>query len=377
MNKRFFVIILALMVVFLAGWIFYISSQAKQSASVEKISIDWWSSGHADVTAEAFTHWNEEDPPEVPPNCAKCHSGASFIDFLGQDGSTEFSVDAPGLIESVITCEVCHSENAHALETVKFPSGETLQLGGGNALCGTCHSGLSAGTRVASTAADFKDDEVIPDAGFVTPHYYYAAATAYGTEAKCGYEYPGSIYVGKFGHAEGVQTCTDCHDPHSLKIRNEYEGANANLCGACHSNVTGYSDYMEVYVNSVDYDADGSIEGIYYEIEGMQEFLYKGIQLYAREVIGTPIIWADQHPYLFVDLNGNGKVDDKEVERANAYSRFTPRLLRAGFNYQFSIEDPGAYVHNGKYVLQLMFDSIKDLADAVDYPLDGLVRPIE
>ena len=26
----------------------------------------WASSGHADIEAEAFTHWNEEDPPEIP-----------------------------------------------------------------------------------------------------------------------------------------------------------------------------------------------------------------------------------------------------------------------------------------------------------------------
>jgi hypothetical protein len=49
--------------------------------------------------------------------------------------------------------------------------------------------------------------------------------------------------------------------------------------------------------------------------------------------------------------------------------------MRAGFNYQFSIEDPGAYIHNGKYILQLMVDSIADLASVVDFSFSGLVRP--
>lgn len=377
MDKRLFIIILVLLTAFLAGWFYFISSQAKETASIEKISVDWWGSGHADVTSRSFTHWNEDDPPQIPPFCAKCHSGPAFIDFLGQDGSAEFSVDEPGPIESVITCEVCHSEKAHALETVSFPSEELVQMGKGNALCGSCHSGLSAGGSVGEVTAEFGDDEVVPDASFVTPHYHYAAATAYGAEAKGGYEYPGKSYVGKFYHADGVQTCTECHDPHSLKIRNEYEGENVDLCAACHSNVTGFEDYKDVTVVGVDYDADGVAEGIYHEIQGLQSALYAAIQRYSLEIIGTPIIWADRNPYLFIDINGNGEVDEGEASSDNGYTEFTPRLLRAGFNFQFSKKEPGAYVHNGKYMLQLLYDSIEDLNEGVDAPSGGMVRPVE
>ena len=38
-------------------------------------------SGHADNASEAFRHWDEEDPAEVPTGCAKCHSLGGFIDF--------------------------------------------------------------------------------------------------------------------------------------------------------------------------------------------------------------------------------------------------------------------------------------------------------
>jgi len=377
MNKRLFIIILVIIAAFLAGWIYYISSQAKEAASIERISVDWWGSGHADKTAEAFTHWNEDDPAEIPTNCAKCHSGPSFIDFLGQDGSAEFSVDQPGQINRVITCEVCHNEKAHALDMVTFPSGETVELGKSNAICGSCHSGLSAGSRVTSVVAEIGDDEPVPDARFVTPHYYYAATTLYGSEAKGGYEYADAAYVGKFYHAEPVQSCIQCHDPHSLRINRDFEGENVSLCGTCHSNVTEYADYKEIFVDSVDYDADGTVEGLYHEIQGVQVVLYDALKLYAAEVIGVPLIWADSNPYLFIDTNGNGEADADEVDRSNAYTAFTPRLMRAGFNYQFSIEDPGAYVHNGKYVLQLMYDSIADLASVVDFSYDGLVRPVE
>jgi hypothetical protein len=46
-------------------------------------------------------------------------------------------------------------------------------------------------------------------------------------------------------------------------------------------------------------------------------------------------------------------------------------LLKACFNLLFSVKEPGAYVHNAKYVLQLMYDSIEDLGGSVA----GLTRP--
>jgi hypothetical protein len=57
---------------------------------------EWLSSAHADFTAEAFTHWNEEDPAEVPTNCAKCHSSEGYQDYLGADGTEANVVDNPG-----------------------------------------------------------------------------------------------------------------------------------------------------------------------------------------------------------------------------------------------------------------------------------------
>jgi hypothetical protein len=41
----------------------------------------------------------------------------------------------------------------------------------------------------------------------------------------------------------------------------------------------------------------------------------------------------------------------------------------------FTVKEPGAYIHNGKYVLQLMFDSIEDLSAVSGVTTDGLTRP--
>jgi len=373
MNKRTFIIALVLIFCALIGWIIYVSYQAREARSVSEVSVDWWNSAHADASAEAFIHWNEDDPAEIPTYCAKCHSGQAFLDYLGQDGSTAMVVDNPGEINSVITCEVCHNEKADMLETVVFPSGVEINMGLNNALCGTCHSGNGAGTRVASASEGFTDDEIIPEASFITPHYAYSAAIVYGAEAQVGYQYDGKSYAGRFEHAEGVETCTQCHDPHSLRMRKDY--GDANLCAACHSNVISFADYREVFVDGVDYDGDGAVEGTYHEIQGMQAVLLQTIQKYASEQFGQPIGWADQFPYLFKDTNNNGEIDGEEAAFSNQYDIFTPRLLRTAFNFQFSAKEPAGYVHNGDYVLQLLYDAIQDLSQVVEADTASLVRP--
>jgi len=373
MNKRTFIIALVLIACTLIGWYIYVSVQAQEARAVSEVSIDWWGSAHADAEAEAFIHWNEDDPAQIPINCAKCHSGKAFLDYLGQDGSTAMVVDNPGQINSVITCEVCHNEKADMLENVVFPSGIEINMGTGDALCGTCHSGNGAGTRVDSTSEGFSDDEIIPEASFITPHYAFAAATSFGAEAQVGYQYDGKSYVNRYEHAEGVETCTQCHDSHSLRMRKDY--GDANLCAACHSNVTGYPDYREVYVDGIDYDGDGTIEGVYHEIQGTQAFLLDVIQEYASQELEQPIGWADQYPYLFKDTNDNGEIDGEEAAFPNQYDMYTPRLLRAAFNFQFSAKAPAGYVHNGKYVLQLLYDAIDDLSQVVETDTSALVRP--
>ena len=65
-----------------------------------------------------------------------------------------------------------------------------------------------------------------------------------------------------------------------------------------------------------------------------------------QKVSGKGIVYNPAaNPYWFIDDNGNGVADPAEVTRYNAY---TARLLKATYNYQVSIKDPGSYAHNGK-----------------------------
>jgi nitrate/TMAO reductase-like tetraheme cytochrome c subunit len=186
----------------------------------------WASSAHADETAEAFRHWDEDDPAEVPTSCAQCHSPTGYMDYLGDDGSAAGVVDAaqPPSQEG-ITCITCHNESAVALSEVTFPSGAVLTGLGPEARCMVCHQGRASGASIDSAIATnvLTDtlDTVSEELRFTNIHYFAAAATLYGNEVGGGYQYAGNSYDGKFLHADGINTCIGCHDQHTLKIRVE------------------------------------------------------------------------------------------------------------------------------------------------------------
>jgi hypothetical protein len=121
-----------------------------------------------------------------------------------------------------------------------------------------------------------------------------------------------------------------------------------------------------------DFDGDGDEEeGIDGEIETMHEKLLEAIQAYATDTVGTGILYASAYPYWFTDTNGNGEADADEVNYGNQYASWTPRLLRSAYNYQWVAKDPGAFAHNGLYILQVLYDTLEDIGADVS----GMTRP--
>jgi hypothetical protein len=121
----------------------------------------------------------------------------------------------------------------------------------------------------------------------------------------------------------------------------------------------------------IDYDGDGdATEGIGMEVDTMEENLYAAIQAYASSTTGTsPTAYnGNAYPYWFNDANDNGQVDEGE----EAYATWTPALLRAAYNYQWVQKDPGAFAHNGKYILQVLYDSLESLGTG---NVAGMTRP--
>lgn len=330
---------------------------------------EWAASAHAAADAEAFVHWDEDG--EIEASCATCHSTPGYLDFLGADGSTAGTVDQPAPTGTVVSCDACHNDTTAALNNVSFPSGTEIAGFEESSRCMVCHQGRASTVQVVDAIAgaglEASEDEVSADLGFVNIHYHAAAATLLGAEAQGGFQYEEMGYQPRFEHVEEFDTCSECHSPHSLEVQ-------VDACTACHTDVTTVESLRDIRMQGslADYDGDGSMEeGIYYEIEGLREQLYQAIQSYAAEVVGTPIAYSEaSHPYWFVDTNGDGTAGEDEAVRDNSFSAFTPRLLKAAYNYQAALKDHGAYAHNAKYVIQLLYDSTASLNEELSEPVD-------
>ena len=337
---------------------------AAEDLGLSTITEDWLSGPHADYHSPSFKHWNEDG--SVPEVCAACHSETGMLDWLGADGSPALSVDRPGTINTVIGCASCHVPQAEALDAVPFPSSVTVSALGASATCTACHQGRASTDSVMAATGDLEADTVAPDLGFINVHFGVAAATMHGADVRGGFQYEGQTYAGRFTHVPSANTCVACHEPHTTAV--ETEG-----CIACHQGVT---DITAIRTRHADFDGDGATSGgIAQEIVGLHALLLEGIILYAREVSGTPIGYADAFPYFFADTDGDGTIGEAEAAFPNRYASWTPRLLKAAYNYQFVAKDGGAWVHNPHYALKLLHDSVVSLSEAVAIDTSALARP--
>jgi hypothetical protein len=339
---------------------------AQETSPLTSIVEDWIASPHGDRKSESFGHWNEDGA--VPESCATCHSGPGLMDFLGADGSSAGKVDTPAPIGSPIDCVACHNKAAGDLEQITFPSGEVVTQADSSAICMVCHQGRTSGDTVNAAITGMEDDTVNGDLGFLNVHYRAAAATMLGGVVRGGYQYDGKAYVERFAHVPEFNTCTTCHNPHTTKT------VAVDQCVACHKDI---DDVKAIRTTPGDLDGDGNAaEGIGGEIATLHEKLGEAITLYASQVTGKAIVYdSHAYPYFFNDLNENGAPDSDEAIYPNRYQSWTPRLLRAAYNYQFVAKDPGAYAHNPRYALQLVYDSLEDLAAKTDVEMSGLSRP--
>jgi hypothetical protein len=338
----------------------------KLSTPVDLTKASRIDAGHFAGSEMAFRDWDSAG--EVPGRCARCHSATGLPQYL-KEGVTISNPLSNGL-----SCSTCHDDLTKFTRRqvkdgkVQFPSGLVVSFGPDNEanLCIECHQGRESTTSVNKAVAGLHPDTISDKLGFLNIHFFAAGASLFGTEAKGAYEYTGQKYNGRNMHQSGFDTCLGCHDTHGLNVQVE-------KCGACHTTVKTVDDLKTIRMSTVDYNGNGDVkEGIAAEVATLQEKLYAAIQAFAKDKVKTPIVYSQaDYPYFFTDTNGNGKADPDELKPDNGYKTWTPRLLEAAYNYQYSVKDPGVFAHNSKYILQILYDSIKDIGGSVQ----GLTRP--
>jgi hypothetical protein len=307
--------------------------------------------GHFAGSEEAFRHWDEDGA--VPGSCSKCHSAAG-LPLLATEG---VSISQP--LANGLNCATCHSSletfELYTFDSVTFPSGASVSFGEGEVdnTCINCHQGRSSTVSVNGAIGDLGDNEISDSLRFLNVHYFAAGATLFGTEVQGAYEYSGNEYLGRNEHVGAFDSCTECHNTHALEVE-------VAECTECHENVETAADLAAIRVSEVDFDGDGDVtEGLAGEIDTMAEALYAAMTEYATGIGADAIVYnSARYPYFFNDAGEN-------------YGTWSPTLLRAAYNYQYVQKDPGAFAHNGQYVIQVLYDGLADLGADVS----GMTRP--
>jgi hypothetical protein len=356
-----------------------------------KIQDQWAKSGHAKISAapftEAFSNANQG-------YCMRCHSGIGFANYL-DEANTIYPNWVPPSTDDLyphhITCNACHDGQAYPTDednhlriegTVQLTSGrsngptfvnEGTFYAGKSVVCVTCHQGLESGKSLAEAVkaqvGSFSSCKTtdctagITNTVFINPHNFPAAAFLYGFK---GFEFQDMTYTSgnPFHQTNG---CVGCHmavsdnqdiGGHTLNM----EAVNAStgeeemlidVCKRCHGPEVTSFPLIGVLR---DMDGDGSPGYPRAEIKNLLK-LVEGT-LASQSIFYNP----DIYPYFFatnVTANQNFGTGTRT---------WTLGQLGAAFNMQLVSRDPGSFVHNFRYAVQLLRDSYQAMNGGVALP---------
>lgn len=308
-----------------------VCAQCHASGTNHIKSTEWVSSTHAAVTTYTSGAGRED--------CVRCHTGLGFIDKMK-------GVKTVDTAYTPVNCQTCHESHGRTapatnkllirnLEPVKLMDGTVVNNAGNGAVCMNCHQARqNASVYVTTTVGSAR----------FGPHHGPQADMLAGAN---GYTY--GQYIPSSAHGFVVEdTCAHCHmqpntdtkgpsflkaGGHTFKMTKPGDDANppvymVEACYKCHGPNASLFDFQ-----LMDYDGDGVISGVQFEIKGLLNKL--ALQL---PPVGQP------KDSLAIDAT------------------WTRAQLAAAYNYQFVKEDGSFGIHNTAYAVGLLKASIADLA---------------
>jgi hypothetical protein len=292
--------------------------------------------------------------------CQQCHTHEGFVAYTEKGAADPREFVANPSQPGCFTCHAPHERGDMSLRTtrpVQLANGRQFDVGRAN-LCASCHRAREDASRfVVATAAN----KIPPPWG---AHHGPQADIVLGTNA---YEYSGRSY-GSSPHKDVINdACVSCHmslpvgraslspvvGGHSFMIRGEVhenEVLNLAACSGCHRDVkqVAKTPYFSVIAQD-DYDLNGRKEAVQLEVKGL---------------LGR-----------FVNDKGTGLLQTLSPPFYNAAGAFVPSRseavrpvteIAALYNYKMILEDRSMGIHNAKYVVQILYDTIQSLDPRFD-----------
>ncbi len=268
--------------------------------------------------------------------CVKCHNGAYAASYLDNPGA--FVNPAAVTATEDITCAVCHDPHGNdnranlrnaAASDIVLPDGSVIPEAGAGRLCMACHNGRRTPTNIL--------DQINNGSAQFGPHHSNQGDMLAGTGA---YEGINPAFAwGSSTHLAIQDGCVNCHT-HAHEGTPAYTGhtflPTVEACRPCHGGVTSF----EQVAAFGDWDGDGAIEGVQLEIDGLIAMLRQAI------------IDASASPESRALLEGDFEANLGQASVTTADQR------KAGYNLRFVQYDHSRGVHNARYAVQLLQQSI-------------------
>jgi len=274
-------------------------------------------------------------------SCIQCHSGNGFVTYIKSGKVTPTLNEAE---KTNITCATCHdphdATNTHQLRTVTavLQSGDEITQGGLGILCMNCH-------RTRRDAVSYTNGYLKNLSAHYGPHYGPQA------DILAGKNIPdlGKSFASTNHFPYTPDACVSCHmnnqgavdannnvllsGGHSFRMSTPEGVDNVAACAPCH-NIESFDKLSTIINGETDFDGDGNSEGLQHEVEGMLE-------------------------KITLKLPPLGSTDIATID-----STWTPIQAKAFYIWEMMHEDGSFGIHNPKFVVGVLNETIYQLDNA-------------
>ena len=309
-------------------------------------------STHADIVFETTT--GSSGNTNNLQDCARCHDGRVYIQFTqGLNGTDPGKINVKTLTEANsvdVTCQTCHDPHGNSnfaslrespASSDTLGNGYAYTLGGTGQICMDCHKNRRNAELIVLTNVSNSH---------WGPHHSVQTDNFFGQNAAT---FSGTPFLSNSHQFAVTDACATCHmvattdtgtvnrdkvGGHSFKMKNEDTGyEHTAACTNCHGPKNSFDEFEAV----MDYDGDGSVEGIQSEVDG----LLANIRFLLPPTGVDSVSWE-----MIRDLN------DETVKRAY-------------WNYLMEEYDGSRGMHNSKFTFDVLTKTLSALGGVVPVEL--------